>query len=191
MRAALFLDRDGIVNVDKDYVYRIADFMWNQGIFDLTRAATARGYALVIVTNQSGIGRGYYSQDDFLTLTAHMTARFAAEGTPLAGVYHCPFHPLSQEDRYRHPDHPWRKPRPGMLLAAAADLELDLSASILIGDRNSDIEAAAAAGVPKRLLIGQARARDAPACLTFSTVVEAAIWMAAQPQSNENEAHSK
>lgn len=146
---ALFLDRDGVVNVDKGYVARMADFEWMPGIFDLARAARARGAALVIVTNQSGIARGYYTEDTYQALTAWMRARFEAEGAPLTAVYHCP-HLHGPDGR----DHPLRKPNPGMLLEAQADLDLDMAASALIGDKWTDIEAAQAAGVGHAAILG-------------------------------------
>ena len=133
MRPALFLDRDGVINIDRDYVFRVADFEWQPGIFDLARSAHRAEYPIVVVTNQSGIGRGYYTEHDFQTLTAYMRGRFADEGAPLAAVYHCPYHPQAEIARYRAA-HPWRKPGPGMLLAAEADLGLDLPGSIMVGE---------------------------------------------------------
>lgn len=154
MRPALFLDRDGVINVERVYVHRIADFEWQPGIFELARWAVTEGRALVVVTNQSGIGRGLYTEQDFQTLTTHMRERFKCEGAPLDAVYHCPFHPEAKLPEYRSDDHPWRKPRPGMILAAARGLHLDLAQSILIGDRAGDIAAAHAAGVGHPVMIG-------------------------------------
>ena len=154
MRPALFLDRDGVINVERDYVHRIADFEWQPGIFDLARWAVKEGLALVVVTNQSGIGRGLYTEQDFQSLTTYMRERFMSEGAPVDAVYHCPFHPDAILPEYRSADHPWRKPRPGMILAATRDLDLDLAQSILIGDRAGDIAAAYAAGVGHAVLIG-------------------------------------
>ncbi len=143
---ALFLDRDGVINVDHGYVGRIADMAFLPGIFALVRAARARGFVPVVATNQSGIARGYYDLAAFGELTRWMMGRFAAEGAPLAAVYYCPWHP---EGRGAFAgESPWRKPAPGMLLAAAADLGLDLGRSVMIGDAERDIEAAAAAGIP-------------------------------------------
>lgn len=141
-RRALFLDRDGVVNEDLGYVHRIEDFHFRPGIFDLCRAARARCMALVVVTNQSGIGRGMYSEDDFAALTEWMCARFAGEGAPLDRVEHCP--DVAPTRR--------RKPGPGMILDAAAALDLDMAASVMVGDRLTDMAAAKAAGVGGRLL---------------------------------------
>ena len=155
-RPALLLDRDGVINVDRGFVSRREDFEWQPGIFAVARTATRLGMAPVVVTNQSGIGRGLYTQDDFQTLTAFMLERFAAEGAPILAVYHCPFHPDAVEQRYRAPDHDWRKPRPGMILQARDDLDLDLARSVLIGDRVVDLQAGAAAGVETLVLVGAA-----------------------------------
>ena len=152
-RPALFLDRDGVVNVDRGFVARREDFVWQDGIFTLVRTASSRGFVPVIVTNQSGIGRGLYTAEQYQALTAWMLECFAAQEAPIARVYHCPYHPEAVMPRYRQA-HPWRKPAPGMLLAAAADLHLDLARSVMIGDRWSDVGAAVAAGVGHILLVG-------------------------------------
>jgi D-glycero-D-manno-heptose 1,7-bisphosphate phosphatase len=138
-RPALFLDRDGVVNVDKNYLYRIADFEWMDGVQGLMRHAQQLGYAVVVVTNQSGIGRGYYSEQDFQTLSVWMRQTLAAQGIQVAAVYHCPHAPDQ--------DCVCRKPRAGMLLQAAAELGLDLAKSVMIGDKESDVEAGLAAGL--------------------------------------------
>jgi D-glycero-D-manno-heptose 1,7-bisphosphate phosphatase len=142
LRRALFLDRDGVVNEDLGFVHRIEDFHFRPGIFELCRAARARGMALVVATNQSGIGRGLYSEGDFAALTAWMCDRFAEAGAPLDRVEHCPDVWPSRR----------RKPGPGMLLDAAAALGLDLAASVMVGDRMTDMCAAGAAGLGMRLL---------------------------------------
>jgi D-glycero-D-manno-heptose 1,7-bisphosphate phosphatase len=152
-RPALFLDRDGVINEDHSYVHTIDAFEWCDGIFDLVRAAVACGYQPVVITNQSGIGRGYYSEAHYDALTAWMCKRFAAEGAPVTRVYHCPYHPEAIVAAYRQ-NHPWRKPSPGMLLQAQRDLDIDLTASILVGDTWTDIAAADAAGVPRTVFIG-------------------------------------
>jgi D-glycero-D-manno-heptose 1,7-bisphosphate phosphatase len=143
----LFLDRDGVINVDDGYVHEIERFRFMPGIFPLARSAVEMGWRLVVVTNQSGIGRGYYDEDAFQALTAWMSGRFEAEGAPLTDVLFCPFHPEAASERYRAADHPWRKPNPGMILEARRRHGLDLAASALIGDRDDDIAAGAKAGV--------------------------------------------
>jgi D-glycero-D-manno-heptose 1,7-bisphosphate phosphatase len=139
MRPALFLDRDGVINADRGYVSRPADFEPLDGVFAALRLAAARGYTLIVITNQSGIGRGYFSQADYDVLEAHMRRLFAAEGVALTGIYHCPHPPDAGCD--------CRKPRPGMILRAARVHGIDLGRSVMVGDKPSDAEAARAAGV--------------------------------------------
>lgn len=152
MRRAVFLDRDGVINEDRSYLYRQEDFHFMPGIFDFCRSAQEKGYLLVIATNQSGIARGYYTEDDLHCLNDWMCASFAAQGVHISGVYYCPFHPDKGVGRYRK-DSPDRKPQPGMLLRAARDFGLDLSRSVIVGDRDSDMEAGRRAGVGKLLLL--------------------------------------
>jgi D-glycero-D-manno-heptose 1,7-bisphosphate phosphatase len=152
MRRALLLDRDGIINHDDGYVHRIADCRFVEGIFDLAADFTNRGYALVIVTNQSGIGRGLYGERDFAALMDWMKAEFARADAPIAGVYHCPYHPTEGIGAYRV-DSFYRKPHPGMLLQAAQDLDLDLNGSWCLGDQMADIESGRAAGVGTLVLV--------------------------------------
>lgn len=143
---ALFLDRDGVINRDDGYVYRKKDFHFIEGIFELTAAAVVRGFLPIIVTNQSGIGRGYYSERRFLRLMRWVRRQFHRHRAPIAAVYYCPFHPEHGIGRYRR-DSFLRKPRPGMLLRAAADFRLDLQRSLIVGDSVGDMEAGRAAGV--------------------------------------------
>jgi D-glycero-D-manno-heptose 1,7-bisphosphate phosphatase len=153
-RGALFLDRDGVINVDHGYVHRREQFDFIPGIFELARFWTREvGWPIVVVSNQSGIGRGYFDEAAHGELTRFMCERFAAEGAAIARAYHCPYHPLHGIGEYRR-EHPWRKPGPGMILQAAADLALDLAQSVIVGDRSSDMAAGAAAGVPLRVLVG-------------------------------------
>lgn len=143
MQKALFLDRDGTVNVEKNYLWRPEEFELLPGILDLVRAARERGYAVVVCTNQSGIARGYYTEADYRRLTDHMLGIFEAAGCPLQGVYHCPA--LSG---------PRRKPAPGMFLQAEEELGLDMPASLSLGDKVRDAEAGHAAGVGRNYLLG-------------------------------------
>lgn len=158
-RRALFLDRDGVINVDTGYVGRVADMQFIPGIFDLVRFARSADLAVVVVTNQSGIARGLFDEDAYHTLTAWMLAQFDAQDAPIDRVYHCPYLPQASVERYRL-DHPWRKPAPGMLLQAAQDLDLDLGASAMIGDKPSDMEAALAAGIGLRVMFSDATGAD-------------------------------
>ncbi len=178
---ALFLDRDGVINVNHGYVHRLDQVEWVDGIFDLTRAAIGFGLKLIIVTNQAGIGRGYYSEDDFHLLTDWMKARFVEAGAPLTAVYFCPFHPDGLGQYRRSSDR--RKPAPGMLLDACRDHRIDLPRSFLVGDQLSDIEAGQAAGLPVEnlLLLSDADLPDPP-CSIVTSHQQAISWlMSRQP----------
>lgn len=149
---ALFLDRDGVINVDHGYVFKIDDFEFMPGVLDLARRAVGAGRRLVVATNQSGVARGYYSEDDVRRLHRHMAAQFAAAAAPLTDILHCPYHDKGDVAAYARPSY-WRKPNPGMLLEAARRHDLDLGRSIMIGDQPTDMAAARAAGVPRRILV--------------------------------------
>ncbi len=151
-RAALFLDRDGVINVEKNYVHRIEDFEFVEGIFDLCLHATGKGMAIVVVTNQAGIARGYYTENEFQDLTRWMCGRFAEQRVMVDAVYHCPYHPEHGVGQFKRESFD-RKPNPGMILRARDELGLDLSKSILIGDKHSDIAAGRAAGVGRNILL--------------------------------------
>lgn len=146
---ALFLDRDGVINHDAGYTSSAENFQFIKGIFDLCRTAKRLGYLLIVVTNQAGIGRGYYSEQDFLTLTEWMRERFKAEGAPITDVFHCPYHPQHGVGQYKI-DSFDRKPNPGMLLRAAEQHRLDMANSVMIGDKDSDMQAASRAKVGVR-----------------------------------------
>jgi D-glycero-D-manno-heptose 1,7-bisphosphate phosphatase len=151
---ALLLDRDGVVNVDLDYLFRPEQVVFVEGIFDLCCHAHSLDYRIIIITNQSGIGRGYFSEADFQALTTWMKGVFAEQGCPITEVYFCPYHPTAGLGVYRR-ESSWRKPSPGMILAAAQDFDLDLANSVLVGDRLRDIAAGQAAGVSCNLLYGE------------------------------------
>jgi D-glycero-D-manno-heptose 1,7-bisphosphate phosphatase len=158
--SALFLDRDGVINVDRGYTHRPDQFEFVPGVFELARFWTNELRRLiVVVTNQSGIGRGYFDECAYEDLTRWMCARFEAEYTAIARVYHCPYHPLHGVGEYRR-DHPWRKPHPGMILRAVSDLGLDPAQSVILGDKMSDIEAGAAAGIGLRILVASHDAKE-------------------------------
>lgn len=153
-RRALFLDRDGVINVEKNYVHKIEEFEFTDGIFSLCRAAAKRDVLIVVVTNQAGIGRGLYSEADFWRLTHWMETEFEREKAPIAKVYYCPFHPEFGIGNYRQ-DSMDRKPKPGMLLRARDELGIDLATSVMIGDRKTDILAAQAAGIGQKILLAR------------------------------------
>ncbi len=173
LRRAAFLDRDGVINIDRGYVYRREDFQFVPGVLEGARHLHDLGFLLVVASNQSGIGRGLYTEADFNALTTWMRSEFLAAGAPLAGVYFCPHHPTDALGEYRRTCD-CRKPAPGMLLAAAHDLGIDLKASAMFGDKVSDLEAARAAGVPLRVMLGT-DAREVPALPALPGLASAAF----------------
>lgn len=150
-RSALFLDRDGVINVDHAYVCKKENFEFVDGIFELCRTAKQLGFLICVVTNQAGIGRGFYTEKDFLELTDWMRSVFREEGCEIDKVYFCPSHPEYGVGEYKT-DSTFRKPGPGMILQAAQELGIDLAKSILVGDKETDIQAGIAAGVGYNLL---------------------------------------
>jgi D-glycero-D-manno-heptose 1,7-bisphosphate phosphatase len=143
---AVFLDRDGVINKEKDYVYKIDEFHFIDGVFDACLEMSKAGYRLVVITNQAGIARGYYTEDDFNHLTKWMLNEFQQHDIEIDDVYHCPHHPVHGVGEYLC-DCDCRKPAPGMILRAAKEHSLDLRRSILVGDKATDIEAGRAAGI--------------------------------------------
>ncbi len=156
-KAALFLDRDGVINIDHGYVFTRARWDWQEGIFALLQTAHRAGYALVVCTNQSGIGRGLGTEAEFDRLMQWVRHELSLAGAPLAGVWHCPYHPEASLPQYAQ-EHEWRKPAPGMFLAAQASLDIDMAASIAVGDNPRDSIAAQAAGVGRIYRLGKAPA---------------------------------
>lgn len=152
---ALFLDRDGVLLADPGYLHRAADTRLLPGLAAALTPFARRGWALVVVTNQSGIARGYYGWRDFLALQDWLAAQLGRRGLGFDGVYACPLHPAGRPP-YRRA-HPARKPGPGMLLAAGAALRLDLGRSWILGDRASDLAAGRAAGLAGGVLLGGGR----------------------------------
>lgn len=141
MRKALFLDRDGTINVDYGYVGGIERFKFIDGVFEFLRKAGEKGYDVFVVTNQSGIARGYYTMSDYEALTAWMVEEFARRGVDVKDVFCCP-----------ELDGPDRKPEPGLFLKARDKWGIDMAASISLGDKERDVEAGRRAGVGKNLL---------------------------------------
>ena len=156
MRPAAFLDRDGVLNQDTGYPYRPSDIVWCVGAARAVRMLNAAGLLVVVVTDQSGVARGLFTEQDVLALHHWMAGELAACGAKVHGWYFCPYHSVGSVRAYFHPNHPDRKPNPGMLLRAARETAIDLPSSFLIGDKPSDVAAAQAAGMPGYLF----RAKD-------------------------------
>lgn len=152
-RPALFLDRDGVLNVDRGYVSRIDDFEWIEGAKTCIANFNRRGWYVFVVTNQSGIARGYYTEADMQALHDHMTEELKEAGAHIDRFYHAPWHEDGEIARYRKSSID-RKPGPGMLLQAMADFNVNREQSFLIGDKDTDIDAARAAGVGAFLFKG-------------------------------------
>jgi D-glycero-D-manno-heptose 1,7-bisphosphate phosphatase len=154
LKKALFLDRDGTINIDKYCVHKINDFQFIDGVFETLCEIQKRGYLLIIVTNQSGIGRGMYSEEDFLILSDWMNAEFLKHDVTINGLYYSPYHPdLAKAEFKKHTN--CRKPRPGMILKATNDYSIDLSRSFLVGDKETDIMAGINAGIGCNILFNK------------------------------------
>lgn len=146
MKPAVFLDRDGTLNVEKHYLYRIEDFEWIPGAQDAVKRLKNAGFLVIVITNQAGIARGYYSEEDVRELHAFMENELKALDTSIDAYYYCPYHPDGVVDTYTRV-HPCRKPAPGMIREAMKAFEIDADKSFVVGDRNSDIEAGLAMGM--------------------------------------------
>jgi D-glycero-D-manno-heptose 1,7-bisphosphate phosphatase len=151
-RAALFLDRDGVVCLDTNYLGRPEDLHLVEGSAPAIARCNTLGIPIVLVTNQSGIARGYYGWDGFQAVQTALAAALASAGAHLDAVLACAYHPQGHEP-LRMSQHPWRKPNPGMILEAASRMNLDLSSSWIVGDRIDDIAAGKAANLAGGVLV--------------------------------------
>lgn len=177
LRPAAFLDRDGVLNVDHGYVHRPEDFDWMPGVVTALRALQEAGHALVVVTNQSGIARGYYTEAQYWQLADWITTTLADQGVHLAGQYHCPHLPDAPVAAYARACD-CRKPGPGMLTRACRELGLDPAASWIFGDKPGDLQAGWAAGLRRGVLLGEdAVGPDGPRLAAACTTPPGA-WMA-------------
>jgi D-glycero-D-manno-heptose 1,7-bisphosphate phosphatase len=176
---ALFLDRDGVVNVEVGYLHRSEEVRFVDGIFSLCRTAAALGYRLIVVTNQAGIARGYYTEADFHLLMDFMRAELRAQGVELDAVYYCPFHPEHGLGEYKR-EHEDRKPGSGMLRRGAHEFGVSLADSVMVGDRCSDIAAANAAGLRQAFLIaGTEEEGCGGSYLPVQSLAEVESWLLA------------
>jgi D-glycero-D-manno-heptose 1,7-bisphosphate phosphatase len=177
---ALFLDRDGVINEEVGYLHRVEDVRFVKGIFSLCRAAAGLGYRLIVVTNQAGIARGFYTEAAFESLMVWMRTAFKAEGIELDAVYHCPFHPEHGVGQYKR-EHEDRKPGTGMLRRGVREFSLDLGRSVMVGDRCSDIAAANAAGLQQAFFMrGTETERCAGEYLAINSLDEVERWLVEQ-----------
>lgn len=148
---AVFLDRDGTLNIDYGYVHEIDNFKFINGAIDTLRKLKEMGYLLVLVTNQSGIARGYFSEKQFLQLTEWMDWSLAEQGVELDGIYYCPHHPDGKGEYNENCD--CRKPKSGMLLQAIEELKIDPAQSVMVGDKVDDLKAGIGAKVKTNVLV--------------------------------------
>lgn len=137
MNKALFLDRDGIINEDTKYLHKAEDVVFIDGIFELCRTAQQKGYILIVVTNQAGIARGYFTEKDVLTLHEWMKKQFAEKGIQIRAFYYSPYHPSGVIEQYKK-DSDCRKPKPGLFIQAVKDHNIDINQSLMVGDKQSD-----------------------------------------------------
>ena len=177
---ALFLDRDGVINHEIGYLHRSEDVVFVDGIFSLCRTAMALGYRIIVVTNQAGIARGFYSVAQFDGLMDWMRMQLRAEHVEVDAVYYCPYHPEHGIGEFRR-DHVDRKPAPGMLLRGAAEFGIDLAHSVMVGDRCSDVAAANNAGLRQAFLIAGTEAAPCEGdYLSITRLAEAEGWLRQQ-----------
>ncbi|PJG85482.1 D-glycero-beta-D-manno-heptose 1,7-bisphosphate 7-phosphatase [Conservatibacter flavescens] len=151
MNKAIFLDRDGTLNIDHGYVHDIDQFEFIEGSIEALQQLKAMGYLLVLVTNQSGIARGYFSEDQFLQLTEWMDWSLADRGVDLDGIYYCPHHPEGIGEFRQNCN--CRKPKAGMLLQGIKELNIDPKQSVMVGDKIDDIIAGKTAGIATNILV--------------------------------------
>ena len=156
---AVFLDRDGVINVDHGYVSTWEAFEFLPGVPEALRVLQRAGYLLVVVSNQSGIGRGFYSESDVNRLNSQIRAVLTDWEVTVAGFYHCPHHPTEALEPYRI-QCDCRKPAPGMILQACRNLKIEAAESVLVGDKRTDIEAGIAAGIGRLFWISNATASE-------------------------------
>ena len=146
MNRALFLDRDGVINIDYGYVHKIENFHFRRGIFDICRVAAEARMKIIVVTNQAGIARGLYAKDDFEAVTKFMKSVFAEMKLQILGTYFCPFHPTQGKGVFKKQSYD-RKPNPGMFLRASLEHDINLFHSVMIGDSDADKQAAFRCGI--------------------------------------------
>ena len=152
-RPALFLDRDGVINIDHGYVGSHERFEWMPGALEAISAATDAGWHVFVVTNQSGVARGHYDEAAVKALHKWMCDEARRFGGTIDDIRYCPYHEAGSVPAYRRASD-WRKPQPGMLLDLMQAWELDAARCVLVGDQDTDMEAARAAGIKGRLFTG-------------------------------------
>lgn len=184
-RKAVFLDRDGVLIVEKDYLSDPDEVELLGGVISGTRALQEAGFLLVVVSNQAGVARGFFSEEEVVLVNNRMSELMLAGGVQLDGIYYCPHHPEATAVAYRQ-NCSCRKPGPGMFLKAADELELNLGHSYMVGDKKSDLDAAAAAGVTGVLVLsgyGRKSLQELPEVFHAEEFTQAAAWIIADGES--------
>ncbi|MGF1760520.1 D-glycero-beta-D-manno-heptose 1,7-bisphosphate 7-phosphatase [Photobacterium sagamiensis] len=180
-KPAVFIDRDGVINVDHGYVHTVDDFEYIEGVFDACKKLKEMGYMLVLVTNQAGIARGMYTEDEFLSLTEWMDWNFVDHGVEFDGIYYCPHHPTEGQGDYKQ-DCECRKPKPGMFISARDFLKIDMANSVMIGDKAEDMIAAEAAEVGMKVLVRTGKPLNEQgellATAVLDSVADVPAWLA-------------
>lgn len=175
---AIFIDRDGVINREQNYVHKVEDFHFLSGAINALGFLQAAGFVLVVVTNQAGIAHGLFGPEEFSLLTKHMLKQLAFEGVHINGVFYCPHHPQGRIGKYRT-SCSCRKPQPGLILGAAEMLKLDVGRSFLVGDKVSDVLAGRAAGVGVNILVRSGHILPADAEASADVIVND-LWAAAK-----------
>jgi len=153
VKSALFLDRDGVINIDYGHVHSKEKFIFNDGIFELVSKANSLGYLVIVITNQAGIAKGLYSVNEFNVLTKWISEQFLLNNGRIDRTYFCPFHKNGVIQEYIK-DSVDRKPHPGMLLKACREFNIDPKKSIMVGDKITDIEAGISSNIGKSIYYG-------------------------------------
>jgi len=189
-RPALFLDRDGVLTVEDSYIVRPEDLRLEAGAAEAVRMLNAAGVLTVVVSNQSGVARGLMTEQDMADVHAQLEQLLSEDGARLDAAYYCPNHLEGSVERFSR-DASCRKPQTGMIDAAVRDLDIDLSASAMVGDQLTDAELAERVGIPCLLVetgkgvfsLEQARAAGVPIAQLVPSVLDAARWILAQLES--------
>lgn len=189
LKKAVFLDRDGTINEEREYLYKVEECRFLPGVKEAVKRLNSAGYLVIVVTNQSGIARGYYTESDLERLHHYMTEEFTDSGARVDGWYYCPHHP---EFPAGEAACDCRKPLPGMLLAASGELGIDLSSSWMVGDKSADMEAGIAAGCRSILVrtgYGAAEAAAAPSGVIAVDDLGAAVEVILGNSRREQDGH--
>ena len=171
MNKAFFLDRDGVINIDGNYVCEIDNFQFTKGLYKACKIIQSYGYKIIVITNQSGIGRGFYTKEQFFELNRWMLRSLQEEGIDVTDVYFCPHHPTDALSPY-NVDCECRKPKPGMILKAKEEHNIDLRQSVLVGDRLSDIASGKSAGIHSLYIVDKVSKAEVD-CFTCSNLLDA------------------